>query len=104
MHIEEKLTSSPAVAVVAGMSVQGGLEGYHIQARSIDSDAFIQFVLTVLESNKPKDFVLFLDNCWLNHSKKVKKFHLENGIETIFNVAYAPEYNPIECVWAQLKH
>ena len=103
VHIEEKLTSSPAVAVVAGVSVEGGLEGYHIQARSIDSDAFIQFVLTVLESNKPKDFVLFLDNCRVHHSKKTTQFLLENGIEVIFNVAYAPEYNPIERVWAQLK-
>lgn len=103
VQIEEKLASSPAVAVVAGVSVEGGLEGYHIQARSIDSDAFIQFVLTVLESSKPKDFVLFLDNCRVHHSKKVAQFLLENGIEVIFNVAYAPEYNPIERVWAQLK-
>ena len=104
VQIEEKLTSSPAVAVVAGVSVDGGLEGYYMHARSIDSDAFIQFVLTVLESSKPTDFVLFLDNCRVHHSKKVTKFLLENGIETIFNVAYAPEYNPIERVWAQLKH
>jgi transposase len=103
VHIEEKLASSPAVAVVAGVSVEIGLEAYYIQAWSINSDAFIQFVLTVLESNKPKDFVLFLDNCRVHHSKKTTQFLLENGIEVIFNVAYAPEYNPIERVWAQLK-
>ena len=39
--IEEKLASSPAVAVVAGVSADFGLEGYYIQAKSIDSDAFI---------------------------------------------------------------
>ena len=103
VQIEEKLTSSPAVAVVAGVSVEGGLEGYYIHARSIDSDGFIQFALTVLERSKSRDFVLFLDNCRVHHSKKVTKFLLENGIEVIFNVAYAPEYNPIERVWAQLK-
>ena len=103
MQIEEKLTSSPAVAVVAGVSVEGGLEGYYIHARSIDSDGFIQFALTVLERSKSREFVLFLDNCRVHHSKKVTKFLLENEINVIFNVAYAPEYNPIEQVWAQLK-
>ena len=39
----------------------------------------------------------------MHHSKKTTQFLLENGIEVIFNVAYAPEYNPIERVWAQLK-
>ena len=41
VHIEEQLASSPAVAVVGGVSAEFGLEGYFIQARSIDSDAFI---------------------------------------------------------------
>jgi len=103
VHIEEKLASSPAVAVVAGVSVEIGLEAYHIQARSIDSDAFIQFVLTVLERSKPETFVLFLDNCRVHHSKKVSQFLLENRIDAIYNVTYGPQYNPIERVWAQIK-
>ena len=44
----------------------------------------------MLENSKPTDFVLFLDNCRVHHSKKVTKFLLENGIEKILNVAYAP--------------
>ena len=87
VNIEEKLASSPAVAVVAGVSAEIGLEGYFIQARSIDSDAFIQFVLTVLERSKPETFVLFLDNCRVHHRKKVTQFLLENRIDVIFNVA-----------------
>ena len=46
----------------------------------------------------------FWNYCRVHHSKKVTKFLLENGIETIFNVAYAAEHNPIERVWVQLKH
>jgi len=103
VSIEEQLASSPAVAVVGGVSAEIGLEGYFIQARSIDSDAFIQFVLTLLERSKPETFVLFLDNCTVHHSKKVTQFLLENRIDVIFNVAYAPQYNPIERVWAQVK-
>ena len=103
VSLEEKLVSSPAVAVVAGVSVEVGLEAYHLQARSIDSDAFIQFVLTVLERSKPETFVLFLDNCRVHHSKKVSQFLLENRIDVIYNVTYGPQYNPIERVWSQIK-
>jgi hypothetical protein len=39
--LNERLASSPAVAVVAGVSAERGLEGFFIKDRSIDSDAFI---------------------------------------------------------------
>lgn len=39
--LNEKLASFPAVAVVAGVSAERGLEGFFIKDRSIDSDAFI---------------------------------------------------------------
>jgi hypothetical protein len=41
VKLEEKLTSSPAMAVVAGVSGANGLEAFHQQPYSIDSDAFI---------------------------------------------------------------
>ena len=61
-------------------------------------------MLFLLERSKPETFVLFLDNCTVHHSKKVTQFLLENRIDVIYNVAYAPQYNPIERVWAQIKH
>jgi transposase len=94
--LEEKLTSSPAVAVVAGVSAEMGLEAFFIHARSIDSDSFIQYLLVLLDSSKASEFVIFLDNCRVHHSKKVDQFLKENKIEVIFNVPYGPEYNPIE--------
>ena len=66
-----------------------------MHARSIDSDAFIQFVLTVLENSKPTDFVLFLYNCRMHHSNKGTKFLLKNGIKTIFNIAFATTTTPL---------
>ena len=39
--VEEKLISTPALAVVAGVSAERGLEAFHIQPKSIDSDALI---------------------------------------------------------------
>ncbi len=44
-----------------------------------------------------------MDNCRVHHSIKVQQFILEHKLHVIFNVAYGPEFNPIERVWAQLK-
>ena len=101
--LEEKLTSSPAVAVVAGVSAEYGLEAFFIHQRSIDSDSFIQYLLVLLQTSKPSDFVIFLDNCRVHHSKKVDEFLKQNQVEVIFNVPYGPEFNPIERVWSMLK-
>ena len=101
--LEEKLVSSPALAVVAGVSSERGLEAFHLKPASIDSEAFMQFLLTLLESAKPSEFVIFADNCRVHHSKKVAEFLKANQIEIIFNVPYAPEYNPIERVWSKIK-
>ena len=44
-----------------------------------------------------------VDNCRVHHSKKVKKFVVENQISIIYLVAYGPEFNPIERVWSKIK-
>ncbi len=91
------------MAVVAGVSAERGLEAFYLQNRSIDSQAFIQYLLSILTHSKPSEFVIFLDNCRVHHSLKVKDFLKQHGIWAIYNIAYGPEYNPIERVWAQLK-
>jgi hypothetical protein len=101
--LEDKLTSNPALAVVAGVSAEVGLEAHHILPKSIDSDAFIQFLLTILTRSNAKEFAIVVDNCRVHHCKKVKKFVVENQIAIIYLVAYGPEFNPIERVWSKIK-
>ena len=101
--LEEKLLSSPAIAVVAGVSAERGLEAFFLQPRSIDSDAFIQYLLTLLQHSPSSEFALFVDNCRVHHSIKVGEFMKDNKILAIFNVPYGPEFNPIERVWSRIK-
>lgn len=89
--------------MVAGVSGENGLEGFYIQPKSIDSDAFIQYLLGLLSTSKASTFTVFMDNCRVHHSKKVAEFIKQNDIDVIFNVAYSPQYNAIERVWAQYK-
>ena len=52
-------------------------------------------------NNKP--FVLFMDNASIHKSREVKKHYLDLSITTVFNVAYSPEFNPIEAVFSKVK-
>ena len=101
--LEDKLASSPALAVLAGVSQEKGLEAHLMQARSIDSEAFNQYLLSLISGSKPSDFAILADNCRVHHSKVVAKFARENGIQIIFMVAYGPEFNPIERFWSKVK-
>ena len=101
--VDEKLSSAPAIAMVAGVSVEMGLETYLTKPRSIDSDAFVSFIQQLVSDNEPRDIALFLDNATIHRSKKVTFFFKDSGIHIIYNVPYSPQFNPIEQVWALVK-
>ena len=44
-----------------------------------------------------------MDNLRVHSSEKSKKFMQELGIRYIFNLTYAPDYNPIELVFSKIK-
>ena len=76
--------------MVAGVSVETGLETWLTKPRSIDSDAFIAFIEQLVSQNSSKEITLFLDNATIHRSKKVTAFLKDNGIKAIFNVPYSP--------------
>ncbi len=102
--VAEVASSVQALAVVAGISVDKGLETFHIQPRSINSQSFISFLQSLLEINTDQPLAIFLDNCTVHHSKLVTSFVKENDIPLIFNVPYSPQYNPIEHYWGLVKN
>ena len=51
IELDEKLVSLPALAVVAGVSSEKGLEAFYTHKRSIDSDSFIQFLISLLSNH-----------------------------------------------------
>jgi transposase len=88
--VAEVASSVQALAVVAGISLDKGLETFHIEPRSINSQSFISFLNSLLEINSGQAIALFLDNCTVHHSKLVSSFVKENDINLIFNVPYSP--------------
>ena len=103
VQLSEKMVHAPALAVVAAVSREVGLVAWHICDRSINSETFIEFIGKVALATPCQNAVLFLDNCRVHHSKKVKGHLKDVDLTTIFNVPYSPQYNPIERVWAMVK-
>ena len=56
--------------------------------------------------NLQKDYqavVLIWDNLPAHHAKAVEKWAYQHQIYLVYNAAYAPDINPIEKIWKQLK-
>jgi hypothetical protein len=104
VNIAEVASTVQALAVVAGISSERGLETFYIQQRSINSQSFISFLENLIEINPGTRLTLFLDNCTVHHSKMVASFVKDNGITLVFNVPYSPQYNPIEHYWGLVKN
>ncbi len=101
--ISERTVSAKPLAVVAGVSKENGLDAVRVVPRSIDSDSFIDFLNDLLDRHQHGNFAVFLDNCRVHHSIKVRDFCKRMDLTLIFNVPYTPEFNPIERVWAMIK-
>jgi transposase len=46
---------------------------------------------------------LFFDQLNVHRSKDVKPWYEKLNIKPVFNVAYSPEYNPIEAIFSKVK-
>ena len=104
IQLQEAAMNNEALAVVGGVSAEGGLESYLIQPRSINSQAFIKFLDNLLGANQGRPLALFMDNCTVHHSKLVTAYLREHNVRVIFNVPYSPQYNPIELYWGLVKN
>lgn len=73
---------------------------YKIVNNSADKNIFLEFLKNIPNiTNK----YLFLDNAKIHHAKIVKEYIETNNINLLFNVAYSPEFNPIENMFSKLK-
>ena len=44
-----------------------------------------------------------MDNARIHHNKILKEYMMNNNINSIYNIPYSPEYNPIEKIFNTLK-
>ena len=89
--------------VLSIVTPEGGMQ-FSIEADNINSDSYIAFLERLLAGRK-RLLILFVDHAPFHDSKKVRAFHRANRdkIRMYFLPGYAPEHNPAEQLWGELK-
>ena len=92
------------LSAISAISPEGKLY-FHCQDHSFNSEDVVAFLEHLLRE-VPGRMVLIWDGAPIHRSHAIKEF-LANGAAQRLHVerlpAYAPELNPGECLWAQLK-
>ena len=94
----------PTLALLASISTEKGLEHYQIFHRSVDKKKFEEWLRGLKESSGADKVCLFMDNLSAHTCEDSKKVMRELGFRWVFNVAYSPQWNPIELTFSKFKH
>jgi transposase len=60
--------NNEALAVVAGVSAENGLEAYLIEKGSINSQSFVAFLRQLVDQNPQTPLAIFMDNASFHRS------------------------------------
>ena len=71
---------------------------------SIDGESFQTYVEKVLVSTLRPDDIVIMDNLGSHKGKVIRRLIRSAGAKLIFLPKYSPDLNPIEQVFAKLKH
>ena len=103
MTLDLILRREPTLSLLHGVSKEKGNELFHIYKESINTKKFKKYLAELVETNPGEKLCLFMDNLAVHSSEKSKRYMRELGIRHIYNLTYAPEYNPIELVFSKIK-
>jgi transposase len=101
---EVMVTGQRAKLNVLSLVTKDGQMEYEITQGHIDSETYIDFLDKVL-SGRRRPLIVLVDRVAFHHSKKVRAYVRENRakIRVYFLPKYAPEYNPMEQGWGEIK-
>jgi len=102
--LDFKQFDTSCYAVIAAISYGRGLELIQIEKNSINKAKFKLFLEDIRRQHWADDVALFLDNLSVHHSRDVKERLEELSLPAIFNAPYSCANNPIELVFAVVKH
>lgn len=64
---------------------------------------FEQWFENSLLAETPKGYTIIMDNASFHRKAKLYELAEKAGINLLFLPPYSPDFNPIECAWANLK-
>ena len=90
-------------AALASMTEAKGICLVHIYDRPVKEPEFCAHLLKLRVKAGKRPLALFVDNLWVHKQKEVRELMAKLDIRPIYNVAYSPEFNPIEAVFSKVK-
>ena len=103
MSVDVAKLDEPTLALLAGISKESGLEHFQIFDHSVNVDKFIEYLDNIRELNGETKICLFMDNLSAHTSERSKTAMKARGFRYIYNIAYMPQFNPIELAFSQVK-
>ena len=103
LNIDKSQTNEPAMALLSGISKEKGQELFMMFPQSVNIPKFKEYLTKLREVNGDSKICLFMDNLTTHTSNRTKDNMRELGIRYIWNIAYSPDYNPIESVFSKVK-
>ena len=93
-----------SINAISALSNKGGF-WYHVYSGKFNADKCIECFKLFLK-NRAGPVVLIVDGHPVHKSKKVMKYieSTEGRLEIVFLPPYAPDLNPDELVWNQMRH
>jgi len=68
---------------------------------SIDFAEFMEEL--ILKQDPTKNFILVMDNAAIHRTDRIKDIFTQYMVPTLHLPPYSPDYNPIECVYGEMK-
>ena len=95
---------------IAAMSLDGGLEDVYLTEGNVNGDEFLNYVrrsllplLMPFNGANPKSVVI-MDNASIHHVEEIESTIRGVGALVLFLPPYSPDLNPVEEVFAEVKH
>ena len=103
MTVDKGWINEPTYALLSGISREKGQEFYMLFEKSVNVEKFKEYLVKLREKNGNDKICIFMDNLTAHTSNKSKDKMRELGFRWIFNVAYSPDFNPIEFTFSKVK-
>ena len=85
------------------MTAENGLGNITIHSQAINSADFIDFLSKLRNKYAKRSIALFMDQLAVHKSREVRPWYEKLDITPVYNVAYSPEFNPIEAAFSKVK-
>jgi transposase len=90
-------------SALAAMTAAKGVHLVMIWDHAVKEPEFEHFIKKLRTKAGKKPIALFFDNLWVHKTAEARALMAKLDITPVYNVAYSPEFNPIEAVFSKVK-